>query len=291
MSKVLLIGGNGYIGSRIHINLKQEGHQVDVCDIKPCSDPNLASSHKFKIEMQKLSRSDIRPYEKIINLAAHSSVPQAESDPEGAIYNNIQGLQHLLQCIEDQILIYASSGSVYNGSGHHASTESDLITPSRNIYDLTKSAGDQMAAFSNKKWIALRFGTVNGVSPKMRDELIVNRMVKDSVEKGVLNLSNPQAFRGILALDDLVEAVSKITSREECETGIFNLGSFNYSIGEIASLISNQLSSSIISLPPTPTYDFSLSSAKFINAYNFKFSSKFESLVDQLRIHYTKLLD
>jgi len=286
MTRILLIGGNGYIGSRLHLRLREDGHNVDICDVKKSSDEILSKDHKFNFEMQKLSRSRLEPYEKIINLAAHSSVPQAIQHPEAAIHNNIQGLQHLLSNIDGQTLIYASSGSVYNGSGSYQSVESDQISPSRNIYDLTKSVGDQLVTFTDKNWIGLRFATVNGVSPNMRNELIVNRMVKDSVEKGCINLANPQAFRGILAMDDLVEAVSVIVNRNKPETGIYNLSSFNYSIGEIAAMVSNSLGSSVNNLPPSLTYNFSMSSAKFSSTFDFKFTSSFEGLIDQLKDYY-----
>lgn len=288
MKKVLLIGGNGYIGSRVHIRLKNDGHAVDVCDINSSPDKILSKDHKYKSEMHKLSRRQIEPYENIINLAAHSSVPQAMQNPEGAIYNNIQGLQHLLSNIDGQTLIYASSGSVYNGSGAYESAESDQLAPSRNIYDLTKSAGDQLVTLTEKNWIGLRFATVNGVSPKMRNELLVNKMVKDSVEHGVLNLANPHAFRGILAMDDLVDSISLLVNQSKVETGIFNLSSFNYSIGDIALMVSDLLGSSINNLEPSPTYNFSMSSAKFISTFNFSFSCSFETLVFQLKDYYNK---
>ena len=288
MTRILLIGGNGYIGSRVHLRLREDGHSVDVCDVKKSSDKSLSKDHKFKFEMQKLSRSQLQPYEKIINLAAHSSVPQAIQNPEAAIYHNIEGLQHLLSNIEGQTLVYASSGSVYNGSGAYQSIESDQISPSRNIYDLTKSVGDQLVTFTDKNWIGLRFATVNGVSPNMRNELIVNKMVKDSMEQGFINLANPHAYRGILAMDDLVDAISVIVNRSLLETGIFNLSSFNYSIGDIAAKVSNILGSSVSNLPPSPTYNFSMSSAKFISTFGFKFSSSFEGLVNQLKDYYKK---
>jgi nucleoside-diphosphate-sugar epimerase len=122
--------------------------------------------------------------------------------------------------------------------------------------------------YSNQLEIyGLRFGTVNGYSPKMRWDLIINSMYKSAMESGVINVVNPNIHRAILFIDDLVDAMQAIIDKNDGNGGIYNIASFNDSIGNIAEYVSSYIDKStkiITSFQPS-VYDFCVSCSKFNN--------------------------
>lgn len=267
--KTLVIGGAGYVGSAVVQDLTSRGLKVDVCDLLLRGKPPKQDAPIYQKDYLDLSKEEIKDYDSIILLAGHSSVQMAKEDPQGALRNNLLGLQHIFDIISDQLLIFASSGSVYDGSASHKASETDVLSPPRNVYDLTKSVGDQLAAMSDKRWVGLRFGTVNGPASMMRPELIINRMVLDALRLKRITLANPHAHRAILSIDDLTQAVFMILSHPSPQPGVLNLSSFNATIGSIGETISNLFKVEIVEAPPSKTYDFSMSTARISSLFNF----------------------
>lgn len=280
--KTLVIGGSGYIGSSLVRDFRSRGLDVDVCDLLLRGKPVDQNLPLFQKDYLDLTKKDIGEYASIILLAGHSSVQTATLDPQGAIRNNLLGLQHIFDIIDEQLLIYASSGSVYDGSASHEASETEALSPPRNVYDLTKSVGDQLAAMSSRKWIGLRFGTVNGPSSMMRSELIINRMVTDALTLKKITLSNPHAYRAILSMDDLTRAVFAILNHPTPQLGVLNLASFNATIGVIGQAVSNLLDVEIIESPPSKTYDFSMSINRIASFFDFRPLDDLETLTSKL---------
>ena len=280
--KTLVIGGAGYVGSAVVQDLTSRGLKVDVCDLLLRGKPPEQDAPIFQRDYLDLSKEEIKEYDSIILLAGHSSVQMAREDPQGAVRNNLLGLQHIFEIISDQLLIFASSGSVYDGSASHNASETDVLSPSRNVYDLTKSVGDQLAAMSNKRWVGLRLGTVNGPASMMRPELIINRMVLDALRFKRITLANPHAHRAILSIGDLTQAVFMILSHPSPQLGILNLSSFNATIGAIGEAISDFLDVEIVEAPPSKTYDFSMSISRISSLFNFNPKDDLQSIVNKL---------
>ena len=82
--------------------------------------------------------------------------------------------------------------------------------------------------------IVLRKGTVSGYSPRMRLDLVVNTMFRTAVTDGVINVTNPAIWRPILAIQDAVSAYIRAIEAGPQISGIFNIASGNFTIGEVA---------------------------------------------------------
>ena len=137
--KILLIGGNGYIGSSLYTKLKDLS--FDVTSIDLCL---FGVDLGYSIKMD-YSEFDISGYSHIVLLAAHSSVSMCEISPSNAWVNNVDKLYNVCSKLRnEQFLIYASSGSVY-GKSLGMSTEHSLNLYPLNYYDLTKITGDIIA--------------------------------------------------------------------------------------------------------------------------------------------------
>jgi len=85
--------------------------------------------------------------------------------------------------------------------------------------------------------IALRKGTISGYSPRMRLDLIVNTMFRTALCDGVIRINNPSIWRPILAMEDAISAYIRVIEAHESISGIFNIASGNYTVGEVGDLV------------------------------------------------------
>jgi nucleoside-diphosphate-sugar epimerase len=256
--KILILGGTGYVGSKLQKKLSS-AFEVE------CLGINSFNEYRFK-------KADI-----LINLAAHSSVALCELFPKTAEYNNVIRLSKILENLPNEThLIHASSASVY-GRGKEESDEEDLLPTPQNLYDSTKIEGDKIirhAINAGMKATSLRFGTVCGLSPVTRVDLVLNSMVKSGISNQKISIFSPETRRSILFIDDLAEAIARICL--EKPVGIYNLGSINTTVGELGRAVQESLGleSGENQLNSKSPYDFHLNCNKIESIIgNFRISS------------------
>ena len=279
--KILLIGGNGYIGSRLTHDLQ---HIYDIQSVDKCwFGKNLGFSNE--IDYNLLTKDYIAKFDVIILLAGHSSVKMCQGEATSSWNNNVNNFIDLTHKLDkEQTLIYASSGSVY-GDTHSATNEDTvLIFKPINNYDLTKYTIDTIAQSMILKGyniIGLRFGTVNGWSPNVREELMLNAMTKNSIETGNIHINNKHIVRPILGIADISRAMDAIIKKPIA--GIFNLASFYDSVDGLSNQISSLLSSNINVQPDVAgAYDFTMDTTKFQRTFDFEFKETVNTIVDEL---------
>jgi len=280
---ILLIGACGYIGSRLYDYLLEGGYSILAIDYFAKKNSNI-----IELDYRDLTKNDISHYKTIIWLAGSSSVKKATDDPAGAFENNVSGLIRLAQILKpSQRLIYASSASLYSGneSSSHLITEDLIGFQYQNAYDLSKYAFDKLISQMNVNFCGLRFGTVCGTSKNQRHELLLNSMVRSAVQKGEVQVSNPDARRSVLAMDDLLATIKGIIEVVP-ESGFYNLASYSMSIGQFGKAVADQLNAKINIVPGNGTYTFSVDSSKICTALERQLQTPFSSLIDELSKYY-----
>ena len=136
-------------------------------------------------------------------------------------------------------MVYAGSCSVY---GYTVDELYDEERPavSNYPYGISKLQGEQAVmqmADENFSVICFRQGTVSGYSPRMRLDLIVNTMFKCALDDGEITVNNPAIWRPILSIRDAASAYIRAIEANESISGIFNIASGNYTVGEVADLV------------------------------------------------------
>jgi len=279
--RILVIGGNGYIGSRLIEHLLSQGREVTAVDNFLRPDPDRTATYPIiNSAYQDLSADFLAPFTDCVWLAGHASVPQAITDPKGALRNNFFDLIELRARFIGR-LIYASSGSVYSRERPEECTEQSFLANPSNIYDYTKTAFDLYLASQKIEAVCLRFGTVNGPSSRLRDELMLNRMVRDAVGKGMITVRNGRVWRPILFIDDLIRGLTAIVDSDRT-TGIFNMCSVNMTISEYTNAVAQLAGSSIQVLEDTPTYNFIMSAQKFADEFSFEFTNTVYPIINAI---------
>lgn len=277
---VLLLGGNGYIGSAFCSQTKHNVKSIDLC---------LFEKDLLYSQRVNYNNFPIDEYDVIVCLAGHSSVPMCESSPQRSWTNNVTNFRNLCEKLcKDQKLIYASSASVYGKTSGLSTEESMINFNVLNHYDLQKITIDLIAnkyISEGKSIVGLRFGTVNGASPNTRSDLMINSMVKSVEKTGKIHAKNLHIRRAILGINDLCRALELVISTT-IKSGQYNLASFNSTVYSISNTIREYTNAEIIKgLDDTIAYDFELSTEKFKNETGFTFNDTIEILVEGLHYH------
>lgn len=286
--KILIIGGDGYIGSYLNENLPYEITSVDIGWFN--------NKNSIKCDYNSLDEDFISNFDSIVLLAGHSSVKMCEGDYTYAFNNNVINFINLLNKIKNinkRIkLIYASSSSVYGATGENIVDETYLSFVPHNNYDITKHVSDLYAEFSGIEYYGLRFGTVNGYSPIMRTDIMINSMVTSAILNNKIDLYVKDTLRPILGIKDLTSAIIKIIEETKDLRGIYNLASFNstsekiaYSVSEIINKPVNEKEVGDVifnSKLQTKKYNFSINCEKFIKNFNFTFKETITTITNSI---------
>jgi nucleoside-diphosphate-sugar epimerase len=285
---ILVIGGKGYIGSKISKDLSNE-HDVHIMDLCWFDEPE---SNTIVSDFGMMDKSFYSQFDSVILLAGHSSVKMCEGNINYPYDNNVRNFINLFSNLSsNQQVIYASSSSVYGNAGENKVDENYHDFIPHNHYDITKHVIDLYAPKFDVQYYGLRFGTVNGFSDHMRKDVMINSMVYNALTDGEIKLYIKDIMRPILGINDLSRAVQEIVNCSEDKRGIYNLASFNKTAEEIAYGVSSVVDAPVKEYESDPfsiknskletkSYNFSIDSTKFCESFNFKFTDTIETIAN-----------
>ena len=240
--KILIAGGAGYVGSVLIPKLLDRGYEVAVVDLFWFGNHLPRDVQIVSKDIFDLAADDLKKFEQVVFLAGLSNDPMAEYSPaKNFIYNAAAPayLAYIAKQAGVRRYVYASSCSVY---GY---TDNDLFDESRPVsssypYGISKLQGEQAVmnlSDDGFSVIALRKGTVSGYSPRMRLDLIVNTMFKTAVCDRQITVNNPSIWRPILSVQDAANAYIRAIEASPGISGIFNVASGNYTVGEVGDMV------------------------------------------------------
>jgi len=240
--KILIAGGAGYIGSVLIPKLLERGYEVDVIDLFWFGNHLPKEVGTINKDIFHLTDDDVKGYDQVIFLGGLSNDPMAEFSPAENFISNGSAppfLAYISKKAGVKRFIYAGSCSVY---GYTVNELYDETSPasSNYPYGISKLQGENaimQMQDDNFSVIALRQGTVSGYSPRMRLDLVVNTMFKFALTTGEITVNNPAIWRPVLAIKDAAMAYIRCIEANENISGVFNVASGNYTVGEIGDLV------------------------------------------------------
>jgi len=254
VTKVVVTGGAGFIGSHLALKLAERGNHVTIVDdLSTGRVENIAALLKTSgAELVRGSVTDLSLLQSvfsgasyIFHLAAIPSVPRSIEDPLGTHQVNVTGTLNVLMAARDsnvQKVVYASSSSVYGDTPTLPKRE-DMMPSPQSPYAVAKLAGEYYCSVFHQVFglptVCLRYFNVYG--PR-QDPLSPYAAVIPKFITSVLQGRPPIIFgdgsqtRDFTYVEDATEA--NILAVESDATGIFNIGSGDrVSINELARLV------------------------------------------------------
>ncbi|MBZ4189484.1 UDP-glucose 4-epimerase GalE [Niabella beijingensis] len=197
MSKILVTGGSGYIGSHTIVDLIENGYEVISVD-------NNSRSQPFILEnVEKITGKSVKNYKVdlcnfddthaifeenpditgIIHFAAYKAVGESVEQPLVYYENNLNSLINILKCARDfdtPYFVFSSSCTVYGNPDSIPVVETTPTKPAESPYGATKQMGEQIltdfAKVFDTNVIALRYFNPVGAHPSIQiGELPVGR--------------------------------------------------------------------------------------------------------------------
>jgi UDP-glucose-4-epimerase GalE len=177
MSKYLITGGAGYIGSTTAHRLVRRGHEVVVVD-------NLSRGHEHNVQSGRLRRLNLgdteelyrlmseEAFDAVVHFAAFIAVGESTKIPETYFGNNVGGSISLLEAMMRagvKRLVFSSTAAVYGNPERVPITEDQPFQPV-SPYGESKVMVEKilgwMDQFRGLRSIALRYFNACGADPE-----------------------------------------------------------------------------------------------------------------------------
>ncbi len=266
MSKYLITGGAGFIGSNIAERLIAEGHSVHILDnFSGGKEENLDFAKGLGKDRFQIFRGDIsvpadcerstEGVDYVLHQAGLKSVPKSLVDPKSYNDVNITGTMYLLQAASKykvKRFVMASSSSVYGNTDKFPQKEEHmplLISP----YALSKLAGEYYcriySEFFEVDTVALRYFNVFGPKQALDDEYsavipkFIHCILKDEQPPV---FGNGLQSRDFTYIDNVVSANINAATTPGIKHEVFNAATgHEYSVLDIIAGINKALGKNI----------------------------------------------
>lgn len=258
MSKIIVTGGAGFIGSHIVDTLVNQNHHVVVID-------NLSSpfhEHFYfnsQAEYQQLDIADydaIRPVfegvEYVFHLAAESRIQPTIENPLLAFKTNTMGTVNILQASREagvKRVMYSSTSSSY-GSANVPPLVETMYEDCLNPYSVSKVAGEKACKMYydlfGLETVVFRYFNVYGPREPTKGAYapVVGLFMRQHKAAEPLTIvGDGEQRRDFTYIDDVVNANMLAMTIDHTQYGtVFNVGTgCNHSVLELAALISNNI--------------------------------------------------
>jgi len=241
--RILVTGGAGYIGSQVTAHLLQCGHAVTVFDKLVHGGEALLP---FRVhERFRFIRGDVRDRNTIAaalaeaDAAVHFAGVVGEqacgSNSRQSWSINVEGTKTVLAAAQQTKtlrVIFISTCSNYGAvePGEFATEDSQLNPLSDYARAKVECEKLMLATLPPPACTVLRFGTICGLSGRMRFDLLVSEMAKKCVRGERIDIFAPDAWRPFLHIVDAARAIEHILQSSPNQTArrVFNVVGENY---------------------------------------------------------------
>lgn len=279
--RVLVVGGAGYVGSKLVPALLVHGYEVTVLDLYLYGDvlqahPRLKQIHG---DMRDLSvvQSALDSCDHVIHLACISNDPSFELNPELGKSINFDAFEPLVQLAKKKKIrrfIYASSSSVYGVKQEPNVTEEMSLEPLTDYSKFKALCEQLLLSYADDNFICtiLRPATVCGYAPRQRLDVVVNILTNLAYHTKKIKIMGGEQMRPNIHIDDMVAAYLHVLCSPEAhvQKEIFNVGYLNHTVREIGEIVADVVGGCTLEVVPThDNRSYHVSSEKIARTLNF----------------------
>lgn len=234
MSKVVVTGGAGFIGSNLTDSLVMDGHDVHVIDNFSTGSRELVHADKVTLHEIDISSTSsglskvLDGAETLYHLAANADVRDGWSHPRKDFEQNVDATLNLAEAAVAcgvSNFVFTSTGSIYGEAVDIPTAETSRIPTQTSLYGASKIAAEgflQAYAEADKFKVTI-FRLVSVLGPRYSHGHVIdfyNSLQKDST---ILNvLGNGRQTKSYMHVEDCVRALKTLRGNNSCE--VFNIG-------------------------------------------------------------------
>lgn len=279
MSKCLITGGAGFIGSNLVEELLSSGHEAIVIDNESSDAHNsfywndMANNYKLDICNYESIRPLFEGVDYVFHLAAEARIQPAIINPLLAVKTNTLGTATVLQCAREagvKRVVYSSTSSAYgrkNEIPNHEEQHDDCLNP----YSVSKVSGEKLCNMYYNLFgletVILRYFNVYGKHEPTKGQYApVIGLFKRQKSAGeqLTVVGDGEQRRDFTNVVDVVQAnilASQADIPSDLFGTVFNIGTgINHSVNEVVKMIDHES----VNIPPR------LGEARFTLANNEK---------------------
>jgi GDP-4-dehydro-6-deoxy-D-mannose reductase len=235
MTKILVTGSNGFIGSNLIPKLHSAGYQVIPIDIH---DGDIAKEETWK----NLPGTNV-----VVHLAAKSFVPESWLNSHEYFRCNLLGTAAALNyCKTHHSRMIFLSSYMYGNAELMPINENAKLNPT-NPYALSKKLAEELCAFYARnlgvETTILRPFNIYG--PGQSENFMIQSVISQIIKGGAIHVKDLEPKRDYVYIDDVVNAILKaITIKSSWNT--VNIGSgISYSVSEVIQILQDILGTNL----------------------------------------------
>ncbi len=235
MSKILITGGAGFIGSHLAAELARQGNHVTIYDNLLTGRPDNLSGIPHTLIQGDIRDLDhlnaaVRDCEIVFHLAALTSVTESMANLDEYLAVNLMGTLNVLKAAKNNHIkkvIFASSAAVYGDSPELPKSEEMRLNP-QSPYAITKADGEYYCDLFNAHFglatVSARFFNVFGERQDPNSSYAA--AIPIFISKGIRNqpiviYGDGTQTRDFIYVKDLVGALILLMNKG---TGVYNIG-------------------------------------------------------------------
>jgi nucleoside-diphosphate-sugar epimerase len=302
-NSVVVTGGAGYCGSLLVPQLLADGYKVTVYDTMFFGDDFLPKDNlnlklvKGDIRDAKSLAETAKGHDAFVSLACISNDASFELDEKLSTSVNLDAFEPMVAAAKSagvKRFVYASSSSVYGVSDQPDVTEDHPLVP-LTLYNKYKGMCEPLLRkHTSDDFVGVTFrpATVCGYAPRQRFDLSVNILTNHAVNANKITVFGGSQQRPNLHVQDYCAAVKLFLTApsEKIQNEIFNVGTQNLTIMQIAELVRDVVSQEFpekgkIEIVTTPSDDlrsYHINSDKIKRVLGFVPSHTIEDAVRDL---------
>jgi nucleoside-diphosphate-sugar epimerase len=250
--RVLLVGGGGYVGTRLAHRLLASGCHVTVFDTFWFGDflGEQADLAKVRgdIRDEAAVRGVVAGQDAMVLMACLSNDPMSDVDPELTRSINYDAQVSTIDLAREAGVsrcVYASSSSVY-GTQHVPRVTEVIPLKPITLYSRYKADIEHVlnAAGSDRfTVVSIRSATVCGYSPRMRLDLLAHLFMYLAANKGHIVVDGGNQIRPLIHVSDVVEFYSLLLQlpHERVHREAFNISAGNFTVKAVAELVQKHI--------------------------------------------------
>jgi nucleoside-diphosphate-sugar epimerase len=252
ITRVLVTGTEGYLGSLLAPELIRQGYEVIGLDTGFYKERALyqnggTTPPTLTKDLRHVEVKDLKEIDAVVHMAELSNDPTGQLAPAITYEINHKGSVHLAKLARKagvKRFVYMSSCSVYGVSDRDEVTEESAVNP-QTAYAICKTLVERdVKQLATKKFSPtfMRNATAYGASPRMRFDIVLNNLAGLAwTTKEIKMTSDGTPWRPLVHGLDIAGAIIAVLQAptEAIHNEVFNVGdtSHNYRVREIAELV------------------------------------------------------